>query len=164
MNKIIILNFLLLFSLNLSNLFSQDVITITNENEYKNILEQSKGKVTLINFWATWCPPCVKEFPELVKLYNNYKEKDFSVVFISLDDKSDFDNKLIPFLKKQNVDFVSYFGDFKDPMVLIDFVDKSWQGEIPFTLIYDKEGIIKAKFIGNKTYNQFETEILKYLN
>jgi thiol-disulfide isomerase/thioredoxin len=164
MNKIIILNFLLLFSLNLSNLFSQDVITITNENEYKNILEQSKGKVTLINFWATWCPPCVKEFPELVKLYNNYKEKDFSVVFISLDDKSDFDNKLIPFLKKQNVDFVSYFGDFKDPMVLIDFVDKSWQGEIPFTLIYDKEGSMKAKFIGNKTYNQFETEILKYLN
>lgn len=147
-----------------STLFSQEVKVISSIDEYKTILDSSKGKVTLVNFWATWCPPCVKEFPELVKLYKNYKEKDFNLVFVSLDDKDEVDSKLVPFLKKQGVNFPSYFGNFSSPESLMTFVDKSWQGEIPYTGIYDKEGKLIKTFLGNRTYEQFETEILKVLD
>lgn len=152
---------LLFFTLTLQ---SQEVKTITSTDEYKELLDNSKGKVVLVNFWATWCPPCVKEFPELVKLYNDYKSKDFVLLFISLDDKSEYDSKLLPFLKKQGVDFTSYFGNFSNPETIMNYVDKSWQGEIPFTGIYNKEGILSKTMMGNKTYEQFETEIKKYMN
>lgn len=152
---------LLFFTLTLQ---SQEVKTITSTDEYKELLDNSKGKVVLVNFWATWCPPCVKEFPELVKLYNDYKSKDFVLLFISLDDKSEYDSKLLPFLKKQGVDFTSYFGNFSNPETIMNYVDKSWQGEIPFTGIYNKEGILSKTMMGNKTYEQFETEIKKYMD
>jgi len=145
-------------------LYSQEVKTITSTDEYKALLDNSKGKVVLVNFWATWCPPCVKEFPELVKLYNEYKDKEFVLMFISLDDKSEYDSKLLPFLKKQGVDFTSYFGNFSNPETIMNYVDKSWQGEIPYTGIYDKEGNLVKSLLGNKTYEQFETEIKKVMD
>lgn len=144
--------------------YSQNVKTIKSIDEYKALLDSSKGKVTLVNFWATWCPPCVKEFPELVKLYNDYKDKDFNLYFISLDDKSEYDSKLIPFLKKQGVDFTAYFGDFSKPDELMSYVDKSWQGEIPYTGIYNKDGKLVKTFLGSQKYEQFEKEVIKALN
>ena len=156
MKKFSVIVFLLFLSF---TLYSQEVKTITSTDEYKALLDNSKGKVILVNFWATWCPPCVKEFPELVKLYNVYKDKEFVLMFISLDDKSEYDSKLLPFLKKQGVDFTSYFGNFSNPETIMNYVDKSWQGEIPYTGIYDKDGKLVKSLLGNKTYEQFETEI-----
>lgn len=156
--SLIALLFLVSFS------YSQDVKTITSIDEYKAVIAGSEGKVVLVNFWATWCPPCVKEFPELVKLYKDYKDKEFVLVFISLDDRADYDSKLLPFLKKQGVDFTSYFGNFSNPEALMTYVDKSWQGEIPYTGFYDKEGKLSKTFMGNKTYEQFETEVKKLLD
>jgi thiol-disulfide isomerase/thioredoxin len=146
------------------SVISQEVKEFKTIDEFKSIMDSSKGKVTLVNFWATWCPPCVKEFPELVKLYKNYKDKDFNLIFVSLDDKSEVESKLIPFLKKQGVDFISYHADLKKPEELIDYVDKSWQGEIPYTKIFDKDGKLTTTFMGNKTYEQFESEIIKVID
>lgn len=161
MKKFSVIVFLLFISF---TLYSQEVKTLTSTDEYKALLDNSKGKVVLVNFWATWCPPCVKEFPELVKLYNEYKDKEFVLMFISLDDKSEYDSKLLPFLKKQGVDFTSYFGNFSNPETIMNYVDKSWQGEIPYTGIYDKEGNLVKSLLGNKTYEQFETEIKKVMD
>ncbi len=161
MKKFSVIVFLLFLSF---TLYSQEVKTITSTDEYKALLDNSKGKVILVNFWATWCPPCVKEFPELVKLYNDYKDKEFVLMFISLDDKSEYDSKLLPFLKKQGVDFTSYFGNFSNPETIMNYVDKSWQGEIPYTGIYDKEGKLVKSLLGNKTYEQFETEIKQVMD
>ena len=144
--------------------YSQSVKTISSIDEYQKMLDSTKGKIVLVNFWATWCPPCVKEFPELVKLYKNYREEDFVLLFVSLDDKTEYDSKLIPFLKKQDVDFTSYFGNFSNPEALMTYVDNSWQGEIPYTGIYDKEGKLKKTLLGNQTYEQFESELKKLLN
>lgn len=162
MNRTFILILVLLFSF-ISISRSQEVKELKSVDEIKSLLDSSKGKATLVNFWATWCPPCVKEFPELVKLYNDYKDKDFRLLFISLDDNSDVTSKLIPFLKDHKVNFTSYHADLKKPEELIDFIDKSWQGEIPYTKIYDKEGKLITTFLGNKTYEQFETEVIKAL-
>lgn len=145
-------------------LYSQDVKPLSNTNEVKTLFDAAKGKVVLVNFWATWCKPCVKEFPDLIKLYSNYKDKGFELVFISLDDISEVDTKLKPFLKKNDVDFITYYSTFKKPEELMEFVDKDWQGAIPSTYIYDKEGSLKHSILGNRTYEQFEKNITDLLN
>ena len=145
-------------------IYSQEVKTINNVDEMKSVFESTKGKVTLLNFWATWCKPCVKEFPELVKLYRTYKEKGFELLFISLDVPEDVEPKLKPFLQKQGVDFTTYYSTFKQPEELMDYIDKNWQGAIPTKYIYDKEGNMKSSILGTKSYEQFEKEIVPLLN
>ncbi len=145
-------------------LYSQDVKPLATTDDVKSVYDGFKGKVVLVNFWATWCKPCVKEFPELMKLYTNYKEKGFELVFISLDDITDIDSKLKPFLTKAGVDFLTYYSTFKKPEELMEFVDKNWQGAIPSTYIYDKEGKLKSSILGNRTYEQFEKEITVLLD
>ena len=127
-------------------------------------MDANKGKVVLVNFWATWCKPCVKEFPELVKLYNDYKDKGFTLVFISADVPEEVKSKVVPFLIQQGVDFQTYNIGFDKPEDLINYVDKDWQGAIPSTYIYDKDGNMKTSILGTKTYEQFQSEISKYLN
>jgi thiol-disulfide isomerase/thioredoxin len=139
--------------------YAQDLKPVGNTADLQAMFDSHKGKVVLVNFWATWCKPCVKEFPELMKLYQNYKDKGFELVFISLDDLSEIDSKLKPFLVKYNVDFTTYYNTFAKPEELIDYIDKSWVGAIPSTYIYDKEGVLKKSILGNKTYEQFEQEI-----
>lgn len=143
--------------------FSLEVLPLRTTSELDELKEKNKGKVVLYNFWATWCKPCVIEFPELVKLYNDYKSKGFELVFISLDMPEELRTKLIPFLEKNNVDFTSYYCDFKDVSDLMNYFDKNWQGAIPSTYIYDKKGNLSTGFIGSRDYEFFEKEIKKLL-
>ena len=154
----------IIFLFALSNLYSQEIKAVKTVDDLKEIQTSTKGKVVLYNFWATWCKPCVVEFPELVKLYKNYKDKDFVIVFVSMDLPEDMKGKVTPFLEKQGVDFVTYYNDFKNPDQIIDFYDKKWEGAIPSTYIYNKEGKLASKFVGNRDYEFFEKEISKLLN
>lgn len=147
-----------------ANSFSQDIKSLGTIGEMEQVKDSHKGKVLLINFWATWCKPCVKEFPELVKLYDNYKDKGFELIFISVDVPEDVEPKVIPFLKKQNVDFVSYYNKFDKPEELINYIDKNWEGAIPSTYIYDKEGKMTSHILGSRSYDEFEMEIRKNLD
>jgi thiol-disulfide isomerase/thioredoxin len=147
-----------------ASIFSQEVKPLKSTQELDELRNALKGKVVLINFWATWCKPCVKEFPELVKLYNNYKDKDFRLVFISADVPEEIESKVVPFLKSQNVDFVSYYNNFDKPEEFINYIDKNWEGAIPSTYIYDKEGNMTSSILGIKNYEFFEKEITKNMN
>jgi thiol-disulfide isomerase/thioredoxin len=122
-------------------LHAQEVKALNSTDDIKDVFDRTKGKVTLLNFWATWCKPCVKEFPDLLKLQKNYKDLGFELVF----------------------DFTTYYSTFAKPEDLMDFVDKNWQGAIPSTYIYDKEGKISKSFLGVKSYEEFEKEIKKLL-
>ena len=146
-----------------SLVYSQEIKTLRSTEDLDSLFASLKGKPALMNIWATWCVPCVKEFPELMKLYNNYKEWGFVLVFISVDEKADKDTKLVEFLKNQGVDFVSYYNEFKKPEELIDYFDKSWGGEIPATYIYNKEGSMVKKLIGSQKYETFEREVKEVL-
>ena len=105
------------------------------------------AQMAVRKFWATWCKPCVIEFPELFKLYKNYKDRNFVLVFVSMDMTEDIKEKVKPFLEKQGVDFVTYYNDFRNPDEIINFYDSKWEGAIPSTYIYEKEGKLTSKFI-----------------
>lgn len=143
---------------------AQEVLPLSNLKDLEALKESNKGKVILVNFWATWCVPCVKEFPEIVKLYKDYKKKDFKVIFISVDLPEEIDSKVKPFLRKKNVDFVSYYSNFDDVGELINSFDKKWGGDIPATYIFNKNGKLTSILQGKKEYDEFEEEIEKDLD
>lgn len=117
-------------------------IALLKPADFNKLRADSQGKVLLINFWATWCAPCVAEFPEFVMIDKTYRSKGVRTVSISTDEKSDLEGAVIPFLKKQKAEFESFLSDADDPQELIDVVDKNWSGALPATFVFDKQGKI----------------------
>jgi peroxiredoxin len=121
---------------------TESPVALLKPADFKKLQADSQGKVLLLNFWATWCAPCVAEFPEFVKIDKDYRTKGVRMVSISTDEKSDLESAVIPFLKKQKAEFESFLSDADDPQELIDVVDKNWSGALPATFVFDKQGKI----------------------
>ncbi len=148
------------------NLFAQSSKKITVEDLDKSKLEKliknRKGKVLLLNIWASWCPPCKKEFPDLVKLAEKYKNSKVDIVGLSVDDRNDLQSEVIPFLQKNNVNFKIYIQNFKSVDELISFFPK-WEGAIPLTVIFDKNGREKKFIIGMRDFEFFDKALQEVL-
>ncbi|WP_158962956.1 TlpA family protein disulfide reductase [Myroides fluvii] len=109
--------------------------------DYHVLLEavnHQDDKMYVVNFWATWCVPCVKELPDFVQVYNENKERtDFEMVLVSLDRSSDFETKVKPFIAEhQLTPPVVLLADVKRMNEWIPAIDKTWSGAIPATAIY----------------------------
>ncbi|MBL0106287.1 MAG: TlpA family protein disulfide reductase [Ignavibacteria bacterium] len=128
-----------------------------------SIRSANKGNVILFNFWATWCKPCTEEFPDLLKLNKNFKDKNFKLIFVSLDFGDELGDKTKAFLKKQGVDFVTYFNNFSKDEELINYMSKDWDGSIPGTFIFDQNNILRKTLIGKHNYKKFKEVITKHL-
>ncbi len=109
---------------------------------FTQLLKEAKGKVLLINFWATWCSPCVAEFPEFVAFDEKYRSQGLRVIGISADEVSDLESKVVPFVKEMKVRFDIFVQDVEDPQIMIDLIDKKWEGALPATFIYDRQGTL----------------------
>lgn len=141
---------------------SQEVLP-ANMKTLDSLKKANEGKVVMINLWATWCKPCVEEFPDILKLNSEYKDNDFKLILVSLDFGEDLQTQTKSFLKKNDVDFVTYYNNFSKDDELIDYMDKSWNGGIPGTFIYDKNGVLKKSLIGKTKYKDFKKEVNKLL-
>lgn len=109
--------------------------------DYHVLLEavnQQDDKIYVVNFWATWCVPCVKELPDFVQLYNENKARtDFEMVLVSLDRSGDFETKVKPFITEhQLTPPVVLLADVKRMNEWIPAIHKSWSGAIPATALY----------------------------
>jgi thiol-disulfide isomerase/thioredoxin len=102
----------------------------------------------LINFWATWCDGCREEFPDLVKIDNDYRAKGLNFISISLDDVTDIKTAVPEFLKAMKAQMPVVLLNVKDPEPAIHAVDATWDGAMPATYLYDKDGKIVFKYFG----------------
>ena len=102
----------------------------------------------LINFWATWCDSCREEFPDLVKIDGDYRAKGLNFVAVSLDDVADIKSKVEPFLKEMKAAMPVVLLNVNDPEPAIHAVDPTWQGDMPATFLYDKDGQVVFKHFG----------------
>jgi thiol-disulfide isomerase/thioredoxin len=125
-----------LFSLPALNLFGQKIEYIKIPGLEK-ILNDPSDKLFVINFWATWCPPCVAEIPVIVNAAKDYDPAKVRFILISLDFPSQIENKLIPFLKKNNITLQVDLMTDVDYNSWINKVDQNWQGDIPATLFFN---------------------------
>ncbi|MBX7042889.1 MAG: TlpA family protein disulfide reductase [Ignavibacteria bacterium] len=147
-------------ALTLGTLRAQQLEKI-DETSLRALMQSYKGKTVMVNLWATWCKPCVEEFPELLKAQNEMKDDGVELVLISLDFGEGAEMKTTDFLKKQEVDFRTYINAFSKDEELINFFDKQWEGAIPATFVYDKEGKLSSALIGKRKYEDFVAAINK---
>jgi len=101
----------------------------------------------LINFWATWCDGCREEFPDLVKIDNYYRDK-VNFISISLDDVAEIKTTVPEFLMKMKAQMPVVLLNVKDPEPAIKAVDATWDGALPATYLYDKDGKVVFKYFG----------------
>jgi thiol-disulfide isomerase/thioredoxin len=102
----------------------------------------------LINFWATWCDPCREEFPDLVKIDVDYRSKGLNFVAVSLDDISDIKTAVPKFLKEMKAEMPVVLLNVNDPEPAIKAVDMTWDGQLPATFLYDRDGKVVFKHFG----------------
>jgi thiol-disulfide isomerase/thioredoxin len=121
----------------------------------------AEGKAVLLNVWATWCSPCVEEFPDIVELKHKYDDQ-LAVLFISADFPEDRD-RAIEFLRDQKVDWETYLKVGKDEP-FINALSTEWGGALPFTKIYNKSGEIVTFWENKASFETFEKAILQALN
>jgi thiol-disulfide isomerase/thioredoxin len=102
------------------------------------VFNQQNDTTYVINFWATWCKPCVEEMPYFLELHNTYHGEKVKLILLSLDFKKQIENKLIPFIEKHKLEPEVIVLTDPDTNKWIPKVDEEWSGSIPATLIYNK--------------------------
>ena len=137
-------------------------LEIYDYNGLEKFLNKKDDKIYVINFWATWCAPCVKELPYFEKLNADYKNKNVEVILVSLDFPHLYDKKLKPFIKEKKLASKVIVLDDVDMNTWIPKVDKSWSGSIPATIIYknDKKQFYEQSF----NYEELVKEVKQFIN
>jgi cytochrome c biogenesis protein CcmG/thiol:disulfide interchange protein DsbE len=114
-----------------------------------------KGKVVLVDFWATWCGPCKLEVPHLVDLYNQYNNQGFEIIGIALDNSGA--EVVAPFVRENNVSYPVVIGNREVAMAFGGLT------AIPTAFLVDKSGNIIKKYVGYQDKAVFEEEIKRLL-
>jgi len=120
-------------------------IDLIDTKGIKELLKNDTDKLRLINVWATWCGPCVTEFPEFVTMNRMYRRRDFEFISISAD-SPDKKAKALKFLQKSQASNKNYIFSQDDKYKLIEAIDPNWQGALPYTILVEPGGkVVYAK-------------------
>ncbi len=136
------------------NLQNADAAAITE------LLKNKTDKLRLINVWATWCIPCVQEFPDLVYINHMYRDRGLQLVTVSSDEAVNKD-KALAFLQKKQASGLNYIYSGDSKYKMIEAIDPKWQGALPYTvliepggkIIYSKEGAIDLDTLKKVIFN-----------
>jgi len=139
---------------------SSPVLRTLDAQGIQSLRAKYKGKVLVLNFWATWCKPCVEEFPDFVRFHKSFSAKDAAVAFVSIDENDDkTKRKVISFLRKQNAPLPSYIKQSGDDEQFINAVHHDWSGAVPATFIYDKKGNLIVMKIEETTFSELDKAV-----
>lgn len=126
-----------------------------NEKGLADLLKNKTDKLRLINVWATWCVPCVQEFPDLVYINHLYRDRGLQLVTISSDEAVNKE-KALTFLQRKQASGLNYIYSGESKYKMIEAIDPKWQGALPYTILIEPGGkVVYAK------EGAFELETLK---
>jgi thiol-disulfide isomerase/thioredoxin len=148
--------YLLFFGLVTLGTVAQNVAVYDSYVEAEKGILKEESTVYVINFWATWCAPCVKELPLFEKLH--LENKNVKVILVSLDSKKDLNSKLLPFLNRKKITAEVIQLTDKDYNSWLPKVDNDWSGSIPSTWLVQG----KRKLFVEKEFKDF-TELNEYV-
>ena len=114
-------------------------LEIYDFENFRPFLHRKDDTLYVVNFWATWCAPCIKELPYFEQIGQEYREKPIKVLLVSLDFPDKIVSQIIPFIRKKELQSEVILLDAPDANAWIPEVDPEWSGAIPATVIYDRE-------------------------
>ena len=123
----------------------------------KELLQLQNDTTYIVNFWATWCKPCIKELPYFEELAHEYSDKKVKVVLVSLDFPEYLHTKVVPFIEKYKLQSEVILLADDDANTWIPKVDPKWQGSIPATIIYNNNA--RLFYERSFTYDELENEL-----
>ncbi|MDE1889034.1 MAG: TlpA family protein disulfide reductase [Planctomycetota bacterium] len=134
--------------------FAGDAVKKIKFTELNTLLESSKGKVVILDLWATWCPPCRKEIPGFVNLYKKYKDKGLEIIGVAFDENGQ--EAVPPFMKAMSINYQVYLDGG-------DIAQKYDLQAYPTTIVYGKDGKVASKHVGYVSEKEFENELSNLL-
>ena len=139
-------------------------VRAVNAEEMQLLLKREGKNPLLVNYWATWCDPCRDEFPELVKINSDYRNKGLDFIAITLDDLQDIKTVVPKFLQTMNAKMPVYLLNVADPEPAINMVDREWSGALPATFLYDNKGNVVYKHFGRVNSGELRVAIEKLVD
>ena len=144
-----------------NNILKSDIeLEVYDFEGFESFLNKKDNKIYVVNFWATWCAPCVKELPYFEKLNTEYRTKNVEVILVSLDFPHLYDSKLKPFIEKKKLKSKVIALDDVDMNTWIPKVDETWSGSLPATIIYKNNN--RKFFEQSFTYETLEKEVKQF--
>ena len=142
----------------------QPAARFTSEAEWIDLkglqdrLAAERGRVVVVNYWATWCEPCREEFPELIQFDREWSGRGVVFLSVSLDTAGARDTEVKKFLAEQRPAFVVFIRTEKeDPDTFINAIDPNWSGVLPATFVYDRQGQRRQSLFGPQTQSKLES-------
>ena len=147
------------------HLLEPDRIHPATAAQFRAVLEHHRGKVVVVNFWATWCIPCLQELPELDLLQERYADRGLVVLAVSMDDPEKLEDRVRPFFTKRAPGLVSYLASAgeDDSVEFVTSFDPEWPGALPTTMFFDRGGELTDVHLGRMLYAEFEEAVLELL-
>jgi len=143
--------------------FQDEPVKIVDYKGLEPYLHKNNDTCYVINFWATWCAPCIKELPYYEQINSNYAKKKVKVILVSLDFPKTYKKVLIPFIEKRNLKSEIILLNDPNSNEWINKIDKDWTGSIPATLVYSKTS--RSFYEKTFTYEELDSVIsLKLIN
>jgi thiol-disulfide isomerase/thioredoxin len=141
---------------------AQSKLIPIDEAAYQKLIASQKGKVVLVDFWATWCKPCRAETPNLVALESKLRSKGFQLVTVSADEPEK-EAAAAKFIADMKVPAPAYVRHAKDDDKFINSIDPKWSGALPGLFLYDRTGRKVRSFIGETPTTDIEAAVQKIL-
>jgi thiol-disulfide isomerase/thioredoxin len=143
---------------------AQSQVAVYDYERFSKWLTKSNDTTYVINFWATWCAPCVKELPDFEQLNLQYRDEKFKMILVSLDFLSNLENRVIPFITQHKLQAEVIMLHEPDGNKWIPQVDDAWSGAIPATVIYNREKDFRSFHEGSYTYDELNSIVKQILN
>jgi len=135
--------------------FSPPPVSMITPQDLAAAVDAERGKVLVVNFWATWCPPCVKEMPDLVKFYLAADGDETAFISVSADLEGELERALKPFVQKRRIPFPVYvINALPDEMLEALGWETDWDGALPATFVLDSQGEMRKTWIRGITFEE----------
>ena len=135
-------------------------IEAVSAEQFEQAIAAHQGEVVLIDFWATWCVPCMEQFPHTVELHRKYADKGLRVITMSLDDPGDKE-RVLAFLRKNNATTENYLSELGAGTASVEAFDLD--AGVPHYRIYDRQGELRHRFDGDPREQNIDQKIAELL-